>query len=709
MRLLRHIAVALTFLMPLLATASTVVETDEVRAELLAYAPEGVSPGKPAWLGLSLQHRSGWHTYWKNPGDSGLATQVRWRLPEGVHAGEIEWPTPKRMPIGPLANYGYEGTILLPVPLNIDAAFTGASLTINLEAEWLVCKLECIPQSGKFTLNLPVGQAMSAHAAAFSQAQSLVPHGVDGVSAQGEVRGEYLHVTVKGLPFEHGAALQFFSEQPGVIEYAAPVSTTWQGDEATLQVALSSQRSEAPGVMNAVLVASKSPAGIAVQFPVTGWTDQTSATPDAPSSPPRVAVGLWAALALAFGGGLLLNLMPCVFPILSLKVLSFAQHSGDRRALIAGGVAYTVGVVVSFALLAGLLMALRAGGDALGWGFQLQSPWVVLGLAVLFMVIAANLLGAFEFASVLPSRIASMQAKNPVLDHGLTGVLAVAIASPCTAPFMGVALGAALTMPTHEAMAVFLSLGLGMAAPYLLAALWPGIAERMPRPGAWMGRFKALMAFPMLATVIWLVWVLGQQAGIDAVAAALGLLVAIGFGAWAIGLRGMGKAGTLLFKAAAVGVVAVALAWVAPLISVAGMQAPTPAAGADATWQPWSETAVAAARQQGRPIFIDFTAAWCVTCQFNKRTVLSDQAVLDDLALKNTLLLRADWTNRDDAITKELSKLGRNGVPVYALYGPGAVGPVLLPEILTAGIVREAIADWPVAGQPEPTAGMAGS
>ncbi|MDE2276416.1 MAG: thioredoxin family protein, partial [Burkholderiales bacterium] len=413
---------------------------------------------------------------------------------------------------------------------------------------------------------------------------------------------------------------------------------------------------------------------------------------------PAAPVGLALALLLALAGGVLLNLMPCVFPVLSLKVLGFARHAHDRRALLAGGVAYTLGVVLSFVALAGVLLALRAGGQQLGWGFQLQSPVVVAALAALFTLIALNLAGVFEVGSLLPSRWAAAQARHPVLDALLTGVLAVAVASPCTAPFMGASLGLALTLPAAPALAIFATLGLGMALPYLAASAWPRLAALLPRPGVWMQHLRTLMAFPMLATVVWLVWVLGQQVGIDGAATLLLLLLALAFAAWALGSPTLGPLARRGFGATALVLVAGALVWAAPVLHGSAVTQPAgPGAGAEAdgAWQPWSPERVAQGQAQGRPVFVDFTAAWCVTCQFNKRTTLHDAAVQRDFAARHVLLLRADWTRRDPAIGAELARMGRSGVPVYALFPPGGGGPRLLDEVLTPGEVRGALAALP--------------
>jgi thiol:disulfide interchange protein DsbD len=401
------------------------------------------------------------------------------------------------------------------------------------------------------------------------------------------------------------------------------------------------------------------------------------------------------ALLFALVGGALLNLMPCVFPVLSLKVLGFAQHAGDRRQLLAGGLAYTAGVVLSFVALAALLLALRAGGEQLGWGFQLQSPAFVAALAALFTLIGLNLAGLFEFGSVLPSSWAAARARHPLADSALTGVLAVAVASPCTAPFMGASLGLAVTLPTAEALAVFAALGLGMALPYLAASAWPAVARALPRPGAWMAHFRSLMAFPMFATVVWLVWVLGQQVGIDGAAALLGLLVALAFVAWALGSPTLGRRARGAFGALSVLLLAGALAWALPALRQDALAQPGGSARVDEAWQPWSAERVAAGLAEGRPVFVDFTAAWCVTCQFNKRTTMADERVKAAFERRNVLLLRADWTRRDAAISAELSRLGRSGVPVYALYAPGAAGPRLLSEILSVDEVTGALSALP--------------
>ena len=679
------------------------VRTEQVSAELVAQAPGGVQAGQPLWLGLRIVHARDWHTYWKNPGDSGLPTTLEWALPAGFKAGEIVWPAPKKLPVGPLMNFGYEGELLLPVPVSVPAGYTADVLPVRLSAQWLVCKDVCIPESGEFALDVPVRAATVSHAAAFDAARQAAPREAAGVKAMAEVRDGALAVRVSGLtaPWA-GKPLVFFPETAGVIENAARPVSSWAGGEWTARVPLSAQRSESPSTLPVVLVPEGQSQGVRVVLTVSGpWPATGGVAPAAEAAPGPVgagggSMGLLAAMALALVGGLILNLMPCVFPVLSLKVMGFAAHAHDRRALLAGGLAYTGGVVASFLVLAGALLALRAGGEQLGWGFQLQSPVFVAALALLFTLIGLNLAGLFEFGSVLPGSLAALRARHPVLDSALTGVLAVAVASPCTAPFMGASLGLAVTLPAHEALAVFAALGLGMALPYLAASAWPAVARALPRPGAWMAHFRTLMAFPMFATVIWLVWVLGQQSGIGAVAGLLGTLLAVAFAAWVFGAVSLGRRARAALGAVAVLGLAATVPWGWSSLQTAGA---TPSAGvtadAEGRWQPWSRDRVAQALAQGRPVFVDFTAAWCVTCQFNKRNALADAQVLADFDAKRVVLMRADWTRRDADITAELSRMQRSGVPVYALMTPGQPGPRLLSEILSVAELRDAIAALP--------------
>nr|WP_239024427.1 thioredoxin family protein [Ramlibacter humi] len=671
----------------------------------MAYAPQGVQPGQPLLVGLQLAHQPEWHTYWKNSGDSGLPTQIQFTLPPGVTAGDIQWPVPKKIPIGTLANYGYEGTVLLPVPLTVSPDFKPSPLADSLEvkahAAWLVCRQECIPEEGDFTLRIPVRGSTALNGAAFEAAANAQPRELPKVPggaippSVARVAGDALDIQVQGLPVQaRGKQLQFFPETPEVIESAGAWTQEWKGAVWHAHVPLSAQRSGSPTVMPVVL--AEGAQGWRAELAVSGTWPQVSAAATvspalqdalrsntgAPAAPP---IGLVAALLGALLGGLVLNLMPCVFPVLAIKVVGFATHSEDARAHRISGLAYTAGVVIAFLALGGLMLALRAAGEQLGWGFQLQSPLVVAGLAALFTLIALNFAGVFEFGSMLPSSVASMEARHPVANAFLSGVLAVAIASPCTAPFMGASLGLAVTLPAFQALLVFACLGAGMALPYLAASALPAIARVLPRPGAWMDIFRKLMAFPMFATVAWLVWVLGQQSGIDGAGALLALLVALSLLVWTLTLNGRAR---LLLSAAAVAALA-AVAWTAgPLLTQPPAAATTQAEG---DWQPWSTAKADQLVGAGQPVFVDFTAAWCVTCQYNKKTTLSNADVLGDFRRANVALLRADWTRRDPAITAALASLGRSGVPVYVLYRKGSA-PQVLTEVLSVAEVRSAIA-----------------
>lgn len=711
------------------AATSSVVTTPHVRAELIAQAPQGVAPGQPLWLGLQLTHQPDWHSYWKNPGDSGLPTELHWELPAGLEAGEVAWPVPHPIRVGTMVNYGYEGEVLLAVPLQVTPLFkppllSTGNVTVRLRASWLVCRVECIPEEGQFALSLPVQGSTALHSAAFAQQLAAQPVALAG-DASAQIDGEHLQVRVAGLPASvQGQTLLLLPETPAVLQHVAQAdprwTQTWDGAVWAARLPLSPDRGGNISQLPLLLVPAGTDQGAG---PVAGtawrtvaavqgqWTPAAraevslalaaalaanqAAQQAAPAPVPPPSVKTWL-LALLGGlvGGLLLNLMPCVFPILALKVVGFARHGQARRAQRLAGLAYTAGVVLSFLALGGLLLALRAAGEQLGWGFQLQSPGVVAALAALFTLIGLNLAGLFEFSQFVPSGLASMQARHPVADAFLSGVLAVAVASPCTAPFMGASLGLAVALPTLQALAVFAALGLGMALPYLLAAWLPGVARCLPRPGAWMQTFRQALAFPMFATVVWLVWVLGQQSGMDGAGALLALLVALAALVWAWALPGRSRwwlvALALLGNGWLLAVVGPYVIQPAPAHSSGEGIAAAGSVG-EQRWQPWSAQRVAELSAAGQPVFVDFTAAWCVTCQYNKRTTLADTSLLADFAAHKVALLRADWTLRDPAITAALAQLGRNGVPVYVLYAQGRA-PVVLTEILSVQEVRTALA-----------------
>jgi thiol:disulfide interchange protein DsbD len=702
-----------------------VVTTPQVRAELLAYAPDGVGPGKTVWLGLQLTHQPQWHTYWKNAGDSGLPTTLQWTLSAGLAAGDIAWPLPHKIPIGNLANYGYEGTVLLPVPLTLGADFKPPALAneieVRLQASWLVCRRECIPEEGSFALKLPLRGSTAVHAAAFTTALAATPRPLAGPTGgalpepSARLDGQSLVLTVANLPVAlRGQPLELFIETPEIIETAATPAQSWAGAVWTARVPLSAQRSSSPHRLPWLVVGTQDGQRLGYQLttPVAGpWP---AATPHAAAaaaastglSPaltaalqanaaraaatPQTSLSLWAALAGALLGGLLLNLMPCVFPVLALKVVGFAGHAQDRRGHRVSGLAYSAGVLLSFVALGALMLALRSAGEQLGWGFQLQSPAVVAALALLFTLLGLNLAGLFEFGQFLPNRVSTLQARHPAVNAALSGVLAVAVASPCTAPFMGASLGLALGLPAWQALAVFAAMGLGMALPFLAASLSPALARALPRPGPWMATLRQALAFPMLATVVWLLWVLGQQSGIDGAAALLALLLGLALLLWSLGRPAPSRRWLASFSIALL----LGMAWVLgpfvtkPLPAADAVGTPGTPAGA---WQAWSPQVAEQALAAGKPVFVDFTAAWCITCQFNKQTTLADAALLADFKARQVTLLRADWTRRDPAITTALTALGRSGVPVYVLYAPGKA-PQVLSELLSVGEVQAALA-----------------
>jgi thiol:disulfide interchange protein/DsbC/DsbD-like thiol-disulfide interchange protein len=691
------------------AAIAAPVQTGHVEAELVA-DHAGLTPGKTITVALRLKMQRGWHTYWQNPGDSGLATTIEWQLPADVTAGPILWPAPEALPTGPLVNYGYEGETLLLTDIAVASGIAATSpATLTAHANWLVCKETCIPEGADLALTLPVSPDAAIDARwsdTIARARAALPAPLTGWTATAAGKGQTVDLVLTPAAAGTDAAnlgkLHFFPYAEGQIEASGPQASTrdGKGQGWTLVLPVASQRVGDFTQVAGVLVASNGIGGrnaVVIDTPlvgtvVAGAANDSAATAPvvAPSAPP---LSLGVAMAFALIGGLLLNLMPCVFPVLSLKVLGFASQGGGAAAMRRHGLSFAAGVIVSFWILAALLVALRAAGQQLGWGFQLQSPPVVAGLALLFFVLALNLSGVFEVGQILPSAMANWTAKNPLVNDALSGVLAVVIASPCSAPFMGAALGFALAETVTSTWLVFTALGIGMATPYLLLAFFPAWRTRLPRPGAWMVRLKQLLAFPLYATVVWLAWVLGAQLDNDAVArlgAAL-LLTALALWAWqnmrSGGARGWGAVALVSVVAAA------AASW--PVISTSALEASSAQARASSDvggpWQSYTPSTVVQLTGEGRPVFVDFTAAWCVTCQVNKRLVLNTADVQQAFANDKVSLLRADWTRRDATIGAALSALGRDGVPVYVLFRPGQE-PLILPEVLRKQDIVDALA-----------------
>jgi thiol:disulfide interchange protein/DsbC/DsbD-like thiol-disulfide interchange protein len=699
--LFRTVALALLAALGAFASAAP-VRTPNVEADIVAERVALV-PGQTATVALRLAIRERWHTYWQNPGDSGLPTTVAWKLPAGFTAGPIQWPAPKALPAGPLVNYGYDGEVFHLVDLAVPAGLpVGAPVTLAARADWLVCEDVCIPEGADLTLTLPVATSAESDpkwGPKIAATRDALPKPLAGWTATATGDGDKLRlVLTPPVGAADPGALRFFPLREGVIEPSRAQALARDGERyvLTLPVAFQLQPFDrVAGVITAGTGIGGAKAAT-LDVPLAGSVVAGPKPLDAPAPKLNVVadatstLSLAAAIALAFGGGLLLNLMPCVFPVLSIKLMSFVSHHDAKATMRREAFAYAAGVVLSFVLLALALVALRAAGEQLGWGFQLQSPAVVAALAVLFFVLALNLSGVFEFGMFAPQAAAGWTAKNRTLDAFGSGVLAVIVASPCTAPFMGAALGYAIAQPLPSTLAVFVALGLGMALPYVLLAWFPGWRRSLPKPGAWMERVKQFLAFPLYATVAWLAWVLGAQVDNDAVLRLAIVLVAVAFSAWA--WRAYRAAGSRPWAiAAGAGVVAAAVL-IAPLLDspVASAQA-QPAKAADASWRAFTPSAVAELTAAGRPVFVDFTAAWCVTCQVNKRLVLNDAGVLAAFERRNVALVRADWTRRDPDITRALADLGRNGVPVYVLYRPGRE-PVVLPEVLQAAMIHDALA-----------------
>lgn len=690
------------------AATAQPVRVDNAEAELVA-AVDAIVPGQPLSVGLVIRHDPHWHTYWRVPGDSGLPTTINWQLPAGFTAGPIEWPVPKRLPIGPLMNFGYEGELLLPVQISVPAELApGQTVTIKARGDWLICREVCIPGGADLQLALPVraAAAPSRFAPLFDSTRAQIPRPATLQAASATIDGGRIRLAYK--PAQPVRTLEFFPLDESRIEPAAAQTLRVEADGTALYLTAAQPLAAEFTRLRGVLVANGGPAardsgGWAGEIDVplaAGVVPVVAAAPAAAIGAGEAAAptSFWIALVGAFVGGLILNLMPCVFPVMSLKLVGLMQHErADAEAghphasLRAHGLAFAAGVVLCFVLLAALLIGLRAAGAQLGWGFQLQTPWVIAALLLLFFVIGLNLIGAFEFvagvalASGGPGR---WMRSNPLGGSFATGLLAVIVASPCTAPFMGAALGYAITQPAPTALSVFAMLGVGMATPYLALTWMPALLQRLPRPGVWMLRFKQVMAFPMFATCVWLVWVLAQQVGVDALALVLVGLVLAAFAAWAYGLA---QAGSSAWRWVALATVPLAL--YAVFAGTLPGSAPAPgerAAAAAGDWQPWSRATQEAQTAAGRPVFVDFTAAWCVTCQVNKRLVLSSDAVREAFARHGVTMLRADWTNRDDEITRELARFNRSGVPLYVLYDRRGA-PRVLPELLTERTVLDAL------------------
>lgn len=584
------------------------VKNAHVEAELVSET-KSIRPGETLWLALRLRMEEGWHTYWKDPGDSGLATSVQWDLPEGFEAGGIEWPRPERIELPPLVSFGYEGEVFLPVRVRVPVSLEAGSVQrIGARVKWLSCKEMCVPGKAELSLELPV---------------SAGPSAIDERWREG-----------------------------------------FAGARRTL--GLGPLKKNGTGEIGPGIRSQK------------------------------------AALLFAFLGGLILNLMPCVFPVLSLKVLAFVNEAGeDRKKIWLHGLVFTGGVLVSFWALAGILLALRAAGSQIGWGFQLQSPAFLAFLAVLFFFFSLNLFGVFEIGTSLTRFGGSAGKSSGWMNSFLSGVLATAVATPCTAPFMGSALAFALSQPVMVSFRIFTALGLGMAFPYLALSCFPSLLKLLPRPGMWMVHLKRFLGLLLLLTVVWLVWVFGLQTANEAVAMLVSGLFFMMLGMLML-KRGPaskplgGRSFPAVFFTLALRLLGIALliAGLALAFGSLGVAKKSEGAGlsegpqAGIAWERFSTERLDELKAQGTPVFIDFTAAWCLTCQVNERLALNDRKVVRKFRELGIVALKADWTRRDEEVTQALARFGRSSVPLYVLYGRnGAEPPVILPELITPKIV----------------------
>ncbi len=659
-------------------------------ADLLADVST-ITPGVPFTAGIRLKMDPGWHTYWVNYGDAGTATKIEWRLPPGWTAGPVQWPTPQKLPLDDFMNYGYEGTALLLVTITppTDAK---ADETVKLGAKitWLECsEQECVQGGTDAYLSLSVAKgpppSVSDSKPLLEAARTLLPRPEEKFTVTAWRQGDKLFL---GLEPKAGADaptelkdVYFYSEdsqtKPSSPQILHRASNGWVLELARADSAPADAKT-LPGDL-----VSNGPAAVAVSPTLNSAPPAAFAGVMAESGNPGAGLGLQAILGLGFLGGLILNVMPCVFPVLAIKVLGMVkQAGGDRTGVVRHGLVFTAGVLASMWVLVGVLQSLRAAGAQLGWGFQLQEPAFVLGLAIFFLLFALSLSGVFEIGGSLMGAGAGLAAKQGLAGTFFQGGLAVVVATPCTAPLLAPALGAALALPAGEAFLAFTAIALGLAFPYLMLSLFPGLARMLPAPGPWMEAFKQFLAFPLYATVGFLLYTLAGQVSAERFLNILFAVVAVALAAWFYGRyatvaasrrrRRTGQIGGLLLFAAGV-----ALAfWPVQ----------------DLNWEPWSPARVAELQKAGRPVYVDFTARWCATCQVNKEIVFhSTDRVLQEFARQKVAMLRADWTSSDPAITAELARFGRSSVPFDLLYLPGKDQPVILPSVLTPDIVLGAL------------------
>ncbi len=696
-------------LIPLLAVPAQPVQGEGATIDLIAESKQAV-PGETLTVAIRMVQEPHWHVYWINPGASGLPMELEWTLPEGVRAGEIQWPGPERFDVGGLVSYAYENTVLFLVPIEVPADFAANTLKLKVQAEWLICKDFCLPDEAELNLALPVAAVAepSVDAEAFAKARADLPK-QDGdwqfVSTLDAAANQWILTVSRGAgALIAGEDLYFYAEPTGLTNPDAPQAVTvLENGSAQLAIELDVPFFETnPQSIKGLLQYGHD--YWEVTIPVDGESAAAAVvSADAqvvdPESEELVGfeqkllnLGLGGWLLLAFLGGLILNVMPCVLPVLSLKVFSLLKHSGQsKRHAIAHGVAYTAGVVVCFLSLAGLLFALRAGGELVGWGFQLQSPGFMLALGVLFFVFGLNLMGVFEIGMGLVGADAKVAQRNDVMGSFGMGVLAAVVGAPCIGPLLAGVSGVAIQASVVEGLLVFGTMGFGLASPFLLFAIFPKLIAFMPKPGAWMETVKQVMGFSLMLAVIAVAWVVGQSGGVNGILILMVVLLLAAVGAWIYGRWGA------LVKPKATQRIALVLALVAILggTVIGGQQLKVAYVAAasevktDGAWATWSPERVEAELAQGNPVFVDFTASWCAICQANKIPLRSDE-ITELFEARGVVSLEADWTLRDSVIAKVLEDYDRAGVPLYLLYN--ADGEVtVLPQSLTKGNIRGAV------------------
>ena len=669
-----------------LAFESAVVSTEHVTVTLVS-EQSNIEPGQTFWIGLHFELIPHWHIYWRNPGASGSAPVIRWTLPEGWEVGEVHWPVPKRIRVGPLSNYGYEDSVVLLVPVQVPPSpLLADSQIITADAEWLVCRVECIPESGRLTLELGnVGNDSSATDETrelFNATRALWP---EAMTQAGNYRLDddtlAISVAMTDAMTRSPADVWFAATEWGPVDASGAQRWAHSTTGFTLSVPAGDLPPDGNSPLEGLLVMESVRDGTTAQ---SGHYVRLAAEP--PASSENRDLSPMTALVFAFLGGLILNIMPCVLPVLSIKILGFVREAGaNQQRLAYHGLSYTAGVLSCFTVLAAVLLALRASGESLGWGFQLQSPVLVTLLTYLMLLVGLNLAGVFSVGGKLMNAGHSLTGISGLPGTFATGVLAAIVASPCTAPFMGAALGYAITRPAPESLAVFLSLGAGFALPVLLLSLFPAWLQFIPKPGNWMKRFQQALAFPMFATAAWLLWVLSQQTDTWVYGGALAGLVILAFVAWLYGQwTPRGWRLWLLGTCTAAALMLV----IGPMLASDPSAQPRLDSSDD---RPWSEQQVQELTAAGRPVFVNFTAAWCITCKVNEQLALSTDNTRQLFEARSIAYLVADWTRRDPAITRQLERYGRSGVPLYLLYPPAAEQPVVLPQLLTEGNIAEAI------------------